>query len=155
VNEYGDASIFDTKSFFYPLNEQEEIEIDIEEGKTLFVKYINMTDPDRKGVRKVFFELNGQPRSVSIRDRKIAADIKSNMKGNVDDPKDICATMPGKIVKVNFKEGDKVKKDDVVVITEAMKMETKIKATIDGIVDKVYLKEGESIEAGDLIVRLK
>ncbi len=155
VNEYGDASIFDTKSFFYPLKKQEEIEVEIEEGKTLFVKYINMSEPDKKGVRKVFFELNGQARSVNIKDNKIAATVKSNIKGNMDDPKDICAMMPGKIVKINFKEGDKVKKDDVVVVTEAMKMETKIKASTDGIVEKVYLKEGDSIEAGDLIVKLK
>ncbi|WP_025270708.1 pyruvate carboxylase [Hippea sp. KM1] len=155
VNEYGDASIFDTKAFFYPLNKQEEIEVEIEEGKTLFVKYVSMTEPDKRGYRKVLFELNGQARSVKIKDNKIAAAIKSNVKGNLDDPKDICAMMPGKIVKINFKENNKVKKDDVVVITEAMKMETKIKAATDGVVEKVYLSEGDTIEAGDLIVRLK
>ncbi|AEA33111.1 pyruvate carboxylase [Hippea maritima] len=155
VNEYGDASIFDTRTFFYPLNTQDEIEVEIEEGKTLFVKYISMAEPDKKGFRKVLFELNGQTRSVNIKDNKIAAAIKSNVKGNLDDPKDICAMMPGKIVKINVEEGNRVKKDDVIVITEAMKMETKIKVATDGVVAKVYLSEGDTIEAGDLIVRLK
>ncbi len=155
VNEYGDASIFDTRSFFYPLHEQEEIEVDIEEGKTLFVKYISLTEPDKRGFRRVLFELNGQSRSVNIKDEKIAAAVKTNVKGNMDDPHDICAMMPGKIVKIFVKEGDQVKKDDLVVITEAMKIETKIKAAMNGVVDKIYLSEGENIEAGDLILKLK
>ena len=154
-NEYGDVSVLDTRSFFYPLKKNEEIEVDIEEGKTLFIKFLNLSEPDKKGFRRVTFELNGQSRSVNIKDEKIAAQVKSNIKGNIDDPHDICAMMPGKMVKILVKEGDKVKKDDLIAVTEAMKMETKIKSAIDGTVEKIYLKEGDSIEAGDLIVKLK
>ncbi|WP_035587279.1 pyruvate carboxylase [Hippea jasoniae] len=153
--EYGDVWMLDSRSFFYPLHKNKEIEVEIEEGKTLFIKYLNLHEPDKKGFRKVDFELNGQARSVEIKDSNIAAQIKTAIKGDINNPKDICATMPGKIVKINVKEGDKVKKSDVVVITEAMKMETKIKASLDGVVEKIYLAEGDSIEAGDLIVKLK
>ncbi len=155
VNEYGDASVLDTRSFFYPLNNNEEIEVEIEEGKTLFIKYLNTSEPDKKGYRKVTFELNGQTRSVEIRDKNIATKVKSNTKGDMNNPYDICAMMPGKIVKILVKTKDKVKKDDLLVVTEAMKMETKIKASTDGVVEKIYLKEGETIEAGDLIIKLK
>ena len=155
TNEYGDASILDTRAFFYPLKTNEEIEVDIEEGKTLFIKYVSMAEPDKRGFRKVLFELNGQARSVNVKDEKVAAKIKSNVKGNLDDPHDVCAMMPGTIVKIFVKEGDRVKKDDLIVITEAMKIETKIKAAIDGVVEKVYLSEGDNIEAGDLIIKLK
>jgi len=154
-NDYGDVSVLDTRSFFYPLKKNEEIEVDIEEGKTLFIKFLNVSEPDKKGFRRVTFELNGQSRSVNVKDEKVAAQVKTNVKGNIDDPHDICAMMPGKIVKIMVKEGDKVKKDDLVAVTEAMKIETKIKAAIDGMVEKVYLKEGDIIEAGDLIVKLK
>ncbi len=155
VNEYGDASVLDTGSFFYPLNKDEEIEVEIEEGKTLFIKYLNTSEPDKKGYRKVTFELNGQTRSVTIRDKNIATKVKSNTKGDMKNPHHVCAMMPGKIVKILAKIGDKVKKDDLLVVTEAMKIETKIKSSIDGIVEKIYLKEGETIEAGDLIIKLK
>ncbi len=151
---YGDASVFCTRSFFYPLNPEEEIEVDIEEGKTLIVKYISTGEANEKGFRRVYFELNGQQRNVSIKDEKLTNVIKSNIKGDLGNPKDICATMPGKIVKINVAEGDMVKKDDLLVITEAMKIETKIKAGVAGKVEKIYLSEGDKIEAGDLIIKI-
>ncbi len=155
VETYGDSSIFCTRSFFYPLRKEEEIEVDIEEGKTLIVKYLSIGEPNEKGNRRVYFELNGQPRNVSIKDEKLTDLIKSNVKGDLGDPHDICATMPGKIVKIQIKENDKINKDDLLVITEAMKIETKIKSGISGIVEKIYLNEGDKIEAGDLIIRIK
>ncbi len=154
VEIYGDASVFDTKSFFYPLKKEEEIDVDIEEGKTLIIKYLSMGEPNEKGCRRVYFELNGQPRNVNIKDEKLTDIIKSNEKGDLSDPHDICATMPGKIVKINVKEGDDVKKDDLLVVTEAMKIETKIKCGISGKVAKIYLNKGDKIEAGDLIIKL-
>lgn len=154
ADEYGDASVFCTRSYFYPLRKEEEIEVDIEEGKTLIIRYINMSEPDERGRRKVYFELNGQPRSVSVKDNTLAAVIKSNAKGDISDPKQVCATMPGKITKVSVKKGDKVKKGDVLTITEAMKMETKIASAIDSEVEEIFLREGDKIEAGDLLMRL-
>jgi pyruvate carboxylase len=113
-----------------------------------------MGEPDEKGYRKIYFELNGQQRNVGIKDEKLADVIKSNVKGDLGNPKDVCATMPGKIVKINVKEGDSIKKDDLLVVTEAMKIETKIKAGISGKVEKVFLNEGDRIEAGDLIIKI-
>jgi len=154
TDEFGDPSIFSTRSFFYPLKKEEEIQVDIEEGKTLILKYLGESEPDEKAYRKIFFELNGQPRTVKIKDEKLTDVIKSNVKGNSSDPKQICATMPGKILQVNVKQGEKVSKGDLLIITEAMKMETKISASCDGEVEEIYLHEGDKIESGDLLISL-
>ncbi|MDY6821110.1 MAG: pyruvate carboxylase [Deferribacterota bacterium] len=152
---FGDPSVFSTKSFFYPLKREEEIYVDIEEGKTLIIKYLGFSEIDKKGYRTVYFELNGQPRSVQIKDEKFAEIVKSNIKGNLDDPRDICATMPGKIAQILVKKGDTVHKGKPLVITEAMKMETKITSSLDGRVNNIYLSEGSDVESGDLIMRLE
>jgi pyruvate carboxylase len=153
-NEYGDPSVFCTRSFFYPLDKEEEIELDIEEGKTLIIKYLGLSEPDARGIRKVYFELNGQARSVMIKDATLTDIIKSNAKGDPANPNDVCATMPGSITKVNVKVGDKVSKGDILLITEAMKMETKIAAATDGEVSDVLLHEGDKIESGDLLMTI-
>jgi len=154
TDEFGNPIVLDSKSFFYPLRKEEEITIDIEEGKTLTIKYLGVSEPDSKGERRVYFELNGQPRNVAIKDITLTNIIKSNTKGDISDPKQICATMPGKITKINVKLNDKVKKGDILLITEAMKIETKIAASIDGKVEEILLSEGDKIEAGDLLVKL-
>lgn len=154
VNEYGDGSVFETKDYFYPLKKEEEIEVEIEEGKTLIIKYLGLSEPDEKGYRKVYFEFNGQPRTVKIKDEKLLNLIKSNAKGDINNPKDVCASMPGKITKINVKKGDKVKKGDLLVITEAMKMETKIVANTEGEISEILLNQGDKIEAGDLLIKI-
>ena len=154
MDEYGDGSIYETKAFFYPLKKEEEINVDIEEGKTLIIKYLGQSEPDEKGYRRIYFELNGQPRNVRIKDNTLTDIIKSNEKGDLSNPKDICATMPGKITEILVNEGDKVKKGDLLIITEAMKIETKVTANIDGVVERITLKENDKIEAGDLLIKL-
>jgi len=151
---YGDPSVFCTKSFFYPMKKESEIEMDIEEGKTLIIRSLGISEPDAKGMRKVYFELNGQPRSVTIKDETLTDIIKSNIKGDASNPKDICATMPGSITKVNVKAGDKVAKGDILLVTEAMKMETKIAASIDGEIGDILLHEKDKIESGDLLMTI-
>lgn len=154
TDEYGDGSVFDTQSYFYPLRKEEEINVDIEEGKTLIIKYLGESEPDEKGYRRIYFELNGQPRNVSIKDEKLTDIIKSNEKGDLSNPKDVCAAMPGKITDLKVKKGEKVKKGDMLIITEAMKIETKITAHSNGTIDLITLNINDKIEAGDLLMRL-
>jgi biotin carboxyl carrier protein len=63
--------------------------------------------------------------------------------------------MPGKVVKVFKKEGDKVTKGETVLILEAMKMENEIKSGADGVVKSVNIKEGQALEAGFLMVEIQ
>ena len=65
--QYGDVSVLPS-SYFYGLQLGEEITVDIEEGKTLYIKLINVSDADEEGVRTLTFELNGYPREVEIAD---------------------------------------------------------------------------------------
>ena len=58
----------------------EEISIDIEEGKTLIVKFLTVGDPHADGSRSVFFELNGQPRDVSVIDRSLEPEAKPGLR---------------------------------------------------------------------------
>ena len=63
--------------------------------------------------------------------------------------------MPGKVVKLMKKEGDKVAKGETVLILEAMKMENEIKSGADGIIKSVNVKEGQALEAGFLMVEIE
>ena len=61
------------------------------------------------------------------------------------------APMPGTILSVNVKVGDAVKKGDVLVILEAMKMENEIMAPVDGTVTFVGVNQGATVESGSAI----
>ena len=63
--------------------------------------------------------------------------------------------MPGKVVKIMFKEGDKVAKGDTVLILEAMKMENEIKSGADGIIKSINIKEGQALDTGFLMVEIE
>ncbi len=155
IKEYGDVSILPTKDFFFPLKQGEETIVDIEEGKTLFVKFVSADDVDDKGFRKLSFSVNGETRFVNIKDETAAKNIVQNEKGDKNNPKHIIATMPGTIVRISVGERDAVKKNQVVAITEAMKMETKIATITGGKIKRILLKEDSAIEDGDLIMELE
>ncbi len=65
------------------------------------------------------------------------------------------APLPGLILKINVKEGDKVKKGDVLLIMEAMKMENNIMSEKDGVVTSVKRAEGESVLQNDIIIEIQ
>ncbi len=62
--------------------------------------------------------------------------------------------MPGKIVKILVKEGDKVKGGDTVVVVSAMKMESEYKVVKDRTITKVLVKEGDNIEGDQPLIML-
>ncbi len=66
----------------------------------------------------------------------------------------ITAPMPGTILKVNVEQGQKVKKGEVVLILEAMKMENEIAAPGDGTIASVHVSRGSKVNAGDLMVSI-
>jgi pyruvate carboxylase len=153
-NEYDRISVLDTLTFFYGLRLGEEIAVDIEQGKTLIVKLISIGQIAPDGNRTIYFELNGQPREVQVRDFSAAVSVKSRPKVDISNPNEIGASMPGKVLKVMVEPGDKVKKGEHLVVTEAMKMETTIQAPFNATVKAVHIKSGDTIETGDLLVEL-
>ncbi len=68
---------------------------------------------------------------------------------------EVTTAMPGKVVRVLVSEGDQVKKDQPLVILEAMKMENEFKAPCDGVVKSIKVKEGDTVEANAVLVVLE
>jgi pyruvate carboxylase len=152
---FGDISVLDTPTFLYGMRLGEEIEVEIETGKTLIVKLVSIGQPQADGTRVVYFELNGQPREVVVKDESIKATVVSRLKGDHKNESHISASMPGTVIKVLVEKGERVERGDHLMITEAMKMETTVQAPFAGVVKDIYVKSGEAIQTGDLLLELK
>lgn len=155
VEKYGDVSVLDTPTFLYGMRLGEEIEVEIETGKTLIVKLVAIGQPQVDGTRTVYFELNGQPREVVIKDESIKSTVAEKIKADPKNDSHIGATMPGTVIKILVEKGEKVERGDHLMITEAMKMETTVQAPYSGTVRDIYVKNGESIQTGDLLIELE
>ena len=149
--EFSDCSVIPTPIFFYGLEPGQETSIEIQPGKTLIIKLnaVGRLQPD--GTRHIYFELNGNARSVTVRDNSVQNDGSASVKADKSNPKQIGAPMPGKVLKLNVKPGDAVKAGDILVVTEAMKMETNVKAKEDATVAEVRCKEGGKVEKEELL----
>jgi pyruvate carboxylase len=152
--DYSDTSGLPTPVFFGGAVPGEEISVDIEEGKTLIVKFLTVGDPHADGSRSVFFELNGQPRDVSVIDRSLEPETKPGLKADPDNPCHVGASMPGMVVTVAVQAGDRVAKGQKLLTLEAMKMQTNISADRDAKVDQLLVKPGTQVETGDLLLTL-
>ena len=152
--DYSDTSYLPTPQFFYGLKPGQETSIEIQPGKTLIVKLVTVGPLGKDGTREVFYELNGLGRTVLVRDERASKDEAVRVKAERDNPKHVGAPMPGKIIKVAVKPGDEVKAGTALVVTEAMKMETSVKAKQDGKVLEVRFAEGAKVEKEDLLVVL-
>ena len=155
VENYGNLSVLDTPSFLYGLRIGEEIEVEIEKGKTLIIKLVSIGEAEHDGTRVIYFEFNGQPREVVIQDLTVEADGTIAVKADPNNPNQIGATMPGTVLKVVVSKGSRVKRGDHLLITEAMKMETTVQAPCDGVVKEIYAKPGDAISTGDLLIELE
>ncbi|MBU3665149.1 MAG: pyruvate carboxylase [Chthoniobacterales bacterium] len=153
--EYGDVSVLPTPAFFYGLKPGEEIAVEIEQGKTLFIKLVNLGPADKDGHRIVFFELNGMPREVTIIDKSLQTAKKTRAKANPSKPLEIGAPIPGMVTSVGPGNGARVAKGDKLLTLEAMKMQTTLYAPCDGSVEEVLVATGDAVDAGDLLVRMR
>ncbi len=151
--EYGDVSIIPTKAFWYGLNSNEEILIQIDEGKTILVRYQFVTDPDEEGFRIVSFELNGQTRKIKVRDKSQKVTRPQNQK--VKKEGEIGAPLQGRISRILVKKGDVVTKNTPLFVIEAMKMESIVASPFDGTVISLVLNEGIVVEQDDLVLELE
>jgi pyruvate carboxylase len=152
--DYSNTSGLSTPVFLCGAIPGEEISVDIEAGKTLIVKFLTVGDPHADGSRNVFFELNGQPRDVSVIDRSLEPETKPGLKAEPDNPCHVGASMPGMVVTVAVQPGDRVAKGQRLLALEAMKMQTNISADRDAKVDQVLVKPGTQVETGDLLLTL-
>jgi len=149
---YGNATVLPTPVFFYGMTPGQEVSIELERGKTLIVQLVTVSDVHDDGTRTVFFELNGQPRSVRVADRSQVARRPAARKAEAGNPSHVAAPMPGTVVTVAVKAGAQVQRGDVLLTLEAMKMEAAVRAEHDGTVAEVVVKPGLAVEARDLLV---
>ncbi|MFW6106828.1 MAG: pyruvate carboxylase [bacterium] len=153
--KYGDTSVIPTRPFFYGLHSNDEITIEVEPGKSLIVSYLTTGDVHEDGTRTVFFELDGQPRSVRVTDHSVEGDLHIHPKAEPDNPHHVAASMPGKVSRVHVNQGDKVKQGQGLLSLEAMKMEAAVYAPRDATVAEVLVDTGSVVTAGDLLVVLE
>lgn len=154
--KYGDLSVLPTRSFLAPAIVGEEIEVTIEQGKTLIIKLQAVGDLDKEtGIRGVYFELNGETRKIPTVDRSQKVESVAKPKADNHDPFQIGAPMAGVIVEVKVHKGSLVKKGEAVAVLSAMKMEMVISAQTDGQVKEVLVDGGENVDASDLLVVLE
>ena len=149
---YGDVEVLPSPAFFYGMEKGEEISFDIEPGKTLIVKFLTTSEPNPDGTRVVFFELNGQPREVQVRDKSLKAATAARPKADPAIPGQVAAPIPGAVTTIHVKAGETVKKGQPLLVLEAMKMQTTLNAPIDGIAKEILVKTGDTVEPKDLLL---
>ena len=153
--QYSDVGVLPTPVFLHGMSPGEEIAVDIEPGKTLIVKFMTVGDAHHDGTRSVFFELNGQPREVTVADHSLEGDIVQRTKADPKNPKHVGASMPGLVVIVATQAGEQIAAGQKLLTLEAMKMETTVLAESDGKIAEVHVAAGTQVEAGDLLITLE
>ncbi len=150
-SKHGDVSMIPTPTFFYGMKSNEEIMVNIGEGKTLLIRLLYVgSHIDDEGRRSVYFRLNGQTRQIEVVDKKAAVKKVQNQKASGE--KQLGAPLQGRLSKIFVKQGESIKKNTPLFTIEAMKMETTITASKDIVVSLVTLKEGVMVEAEDLVI---
>jgi pyruvate carboxylase len=150
--QYGDVSVLPSTVFFYGLEPEQEVAIDIAPGKTLIFKLLAVGEPDKDGNRTVFFELNGHPRHVTVVDQRVGATAPPHRVAEPGNPCHLGSPMPGLVVSVAVQPGARVQAGDKLLTIEAMKMETTLYAEREAIVAEVLVKPGEIVNAKDLLM---
>ncbi|KAI1091275.1 hypothetical protein F5B19DRAFT_503264 [Rostrohypoxylon terebratum] len=152
--KFGDLSNLDTAAFLTAPELNQEVRLRIEQGKELVAKIVAIGPINSDtGKREVLFRLNGEIRSVHIRDNK-ATPKRSLPKASPDITGEIAAPMSGKVARVTAQEQCTVRAGEMLLTMSAMKMEVNVSATISGIVQAVTVKPGDLVEKGDLLVRV-
>ncbi|HEX9048342.1 MAG TPA: pyruvate carboxylase [Verrucomicrobiae bacterium] len=155
TRENGDLSPLPTPPFFYGMKIGQEISVEIEPGKTLFIRLVNIGAVDAEGKRTVSFELNGMTRQMSITDRSAKPTVKARVKADASKPSEIGAPIPGLVTALAVSVGAKVEKGGKLLTLEAMKMQTTIYASFDGVVEEICVQNGDALESKDLIMRVR
>jgi pyruvate carboxylase len=150
--EYGDVEVLPSPAFFYGMERGDEITVELEPGKALVIKFLAVGDARPDGYRTIFFELNGQPREVDVRDKSLEVKGEHRQKADVTIPGQVGAPLPGVVTTVAVGDGESVKKGDRLLVIESMKMQSTVYAPVSGKVLKLLAKAGQQVESKDLLL---
>jgi len=148
---YADVGVLPTPAFFYGLKPGEEITVEIEPGKALIVKFLTIGEAHPDGTRTLFFELNGQPREVNVRDRALRVVERVHPKVDPEDSGQVGAPTAGLISSIAVQANHAVERGAKLFTLEAMKMQSNIYAPISGKITKLLVTPGQHVEAKDLL----
>ena len=152
---FGDTSILSTELFFYGPVQDKEYSLPIDKGKSLIVRYLAKGEPNANGSSSVFFELNGQPRTIEIQNTEFSKNISVKIKAEDNNLNHIGSPLPGQVAKIFVSVGDKIIKGDRLLVIEAMKMETIISAEKSGTIKKLNVNSGDNVETKDLLIEIE
>ena len=151
-NEFSNLSVLPTPAYFYGVNTGQEISIDIEIGKTLFVELVHVSEPDENANRNVIFELNGSARHALVCDKTLTPTAIKRKTADPTDSSQIGAPMPGLVAELNVSIGSKVTDGDPLLTLEAMKMYTTVSAPHSGTIESIEIVSGDNVDTGDLLL---
>ena len=152
--EYGYITRMGSHVFFNGMALGETNKINIEDGKTLVIKYLGLGDHNDDGTINVQFELNGMRREVAVRDPNASEKTRQVVQADESDPRQVGASIPGMVSKIHVQPGDTVEENQVLMTIEAMKMETAVTARTAGKVREIRVKEGQAVKAKELLMLL-
>ena len=150
--KYSDLEVLPTDLFFYGPKQGEECTVDIEPGKTLIIKYLTTSEPHEDGTRTVFFELNGQPRAVTVRDQSLEVKAPPAEKADPAHPGQVGAPIPGAVTAIAVELNQQVEKGERLFVMEAMKMQSTVYAPVAGKVKRILAHVGRQVEPKDLLM---
>jgi pyruvate carboxylase len=151
--QFGDTSVLASKDFFYGIQPMIEYPVDLERGVRLLIELEAIGEADERGIRNVMANLNGQLRTIQVRDRSVASDLPVAERADRSNPGHVAAPFAG-VVTLQVGEGDEVEAGATVATIEAMKMEASITAPKAGTVQRLAISSVAQVEGGDLLVVL-
>jgi len=151
---HSDVSVLPTPAFFYGLRPEEEITLDIEPGKTLIIRFLTIGEAHPDGTRTLFFELNGQPREIRVRDQALKVTARTHPKADPADAGHVAAPTSGVITTIAVQVNQSVQRGEKLMSLEAMKMQSNIYAPVAGRVTKILVAANQNVEAKDLLATI-
>ncbi|KYQ59246.1 Pyruvate carboxylase, mitochondrial [Trachymyrmex zeteki] len=151
--QFGPVDKLETRIFLTGPKVGEVFDVTIEKGKTLGIKTLAVAeDLTKNGEREVFFEMNGQLRSVFIKDKEAVKELHVHPKATKGDSNHLGAPMPGEVIDIRVKVGDTVEKGAPLVVLSAMKMEMVVQAPKAGKIKSLEISLGMRLEGDDLVL---
>ena len=152
--QYGPVGALPTPTYFYGMTPGQEINVEIEQGKSLVILLQAIGETEEDGSVRLFFELNGQPRIISIADRKASASRAVRRMADPSNDDHVAAPMPGVVAMINVVSGQNVEEGQLLLTLEAMKMEVSVFAKRRGTITELMIAPGQSVDAKDLLLIL-
>lgn len=144
----------ENSAYEYKFITDELLQIRLNNLNYLF-KSETLTDSDIKNTEFVIKHDSNYFSMICKNELELLTEKFAKSRGRSKIKNELLSPMPGAIVKINIKEGDDIKKGDVLIVLEAMKMENELKATVDCKVQKILVEEKMSVDKNHLLIKFE